>query len=195
MLRPHLGGLRVPYMIDQQLRGIAPAYLSFGPYVNDRDAALLIAACASTMRGDNLGRCRVGPIRWSKETAWLFSAFRGVVLKAVDHAYPFTYAGFAEPLVLTRYDAEEGSAQDWRMSANTGATSARKMTLVCELSQPADYEGSQLQIFGPTGQRSCDKQALGVFTVFPAYAPHRVTPITSGVRWTVTGHLAGPPFV
>jgi PKHD-type hydroxylase len=69
----------------------------------------------------------------------------------------------------------------------------RKLTMVAQLSDPADYRGGRLEINGdgrarqaPTGQ--------GSVVVFPSFALHRVEPVSEGERWSLTLWAHGPTF-
>lgn len=68
----------------------------------------------------------------------------------------------------------------------------RKLTVVAFLSNPDDYAGGGLEIDRdyplamPNGQ--------GSVCVFPSAVAHRVVPVTSGVRYSLTGWCRGPAF-
>ena len=68
----------------------------------------------------------------------------------------------------------------------------RKLSVVVMLSNPDDYEGGGLELdrsssgLVPNGQ--------GSVYVFPSLSEHRVVPITSGVRYSLTGWCRGPAF-
>jgi PKHD-type hydroxylase len=68
----------------------------------------------------------------------------------------------------------------------------RKLSVVALLSSPDDYEGGGLELnrkntnVMPNGQ--------GSVYVFPSILEHRVVPVTSGVRYSLTGWCRGPAF-
>lgn len=77
---------------------------------------------------------------------------------------------------------------------------ARKLSVVVNLSDPNDYEGGQLEFKDTFGEKVADTDLMqrirskGSVVVFPAYTPHRVTPVESGVRHSLATWVLGPPF-
>merc|ERR1712216_916999 len=57
---------------------------------------------------------------------------------------------------------------------------ARMLSATVQLSSPEDYVGGALQF--PTHDGG---KALGSMSLFPAFYPHRVTPTTSGSRYSI----------
>jgi PKHD-type hydroxylase len=58
------------------------------------------------------------------------------------------------------------------------------LSLTLFLSDPADYDGGELVIYFPTGERSV-KLAAGSAVLYPTTALHQVTPVTKGERLVV----------
>ncbi|TNF36303.1 MAG: 2OG-Fe(II) oxygenase [Deltaproteobacteria bacterium] len=78
----------------------------------------------------------------------------------------------------------------------------RKLSFVLQLSDPADYDGGDLELaayqlgYAPevlVAQRAAAR-TRGTLLVFGAFHVHRVTPITRGTRHALVGWLHGPPF-
>ena len=74
----------------------------------------------------------------------------------------------------------------------------RKLSVTCQLSDPNDYEGGNLEL----GELSEDmtlkiykaeKQKASI-TVFPSFVYHRITPITKGTRYSLVVWNLGVPF-
>ena len=83
-----------------------------------------------------------------------------------------------------------GHYQRWH-SDLFGAASTRKLSFTVQLSDPFAYTGGALEFIElaePAGRQQ------GAVVVFPSYAVHRVTPVTSGERVALVGWLHGPPF-
>lgn len=72
----------------------------------------------------------------------------------------------------------------------SGAPKDRKVTVICLLNDPREFEGGQLEI------KNVDVTPMkkGDVVVFPSFIEHRVTPVTKGVRKTATMWLTGPAF-
>jgi PKHD-type hydroxylase len=63
----------------------------------------------------------------------------------------------------------------------------RKITVICMLSNKEEYTGGILELEG-TGEMQMNK---GDIIAFPSFIPHRVTPVTSGIRKTATLWILG----
>lgn len=68
--------------------------------------------------------------------------------------------------------------------------SERKMTAILQLSDPNDYEGGNLEIMSD----KVDHKMQGSIIVFPSFHVHRITPVTSGVRYSAVCWISGPKF-
>jgi PKHD-type hydroxylase len=81
---------------------------------------------------------------------------------------------------------------DTHFSSVDALNTQRKLSVVALLSSPDDYEGGGLELnrentnVMPNGQ--------GSVYVFPSILEHRVLPVTSGVRYSLTGWCRGPAF-
>jgi PKHD-type hydroxylase len=93
--------------------------------------------------------------------------------------------------------AEYGPGQHYSWHVDTFLLSNRgydrKVTVVCLMNDPSEFEGGQLQL-------RFDRQDYTVPLVknsviaFPSFIEHQVTPVTSGVRYTATMWINGPEF-
>ena len=78
----------------------------------------------------------------------------------------------------------------------------RKLSLVVQLSDPADYDGAELELFQVHADAGDDELATfraqstaqGTVVVFPSFEYHRVTPLRSGMRHSLVSWVSGPPF-
>jgi PKHD-type hydroxylase len=71
-----------------------------------------------------------------------------------------------------------------------GGTRNRKISLILQLSDPGAYEGGEL-VFPETGTVSREQ---GWGCIFPAWVPHEVRPVTSGVRYSLVTWAVGSFF-
>ena len=88
---------------------------------------------------------------------------------------------------------EEGGHYNWHMDLN-GANmrgKSRKLSFSLLLNDPSEFEGGKLEFDGVTEQPD---QKQGTVIIFPSYAIHRVTPVTSGVRYSAVTWVNGPAF-
>lgn len=66
----------------------------------------------------------------------------------------------------------------------------RKISIVIQLSDPATYTGGDFEF--KEVETPTTFKAQGSVLVFPSYLQHRVTPITSGTRYSLVGWMEGP---
>jgi PKHD-type hydroxylase len=102
-----------------------------------------------------------------------------------------------QPLQLSKYTV--GEKYSWHMDYDH-KEQARKLTFNVVLND--DYEGGEFQFSwgspsAPYRKRVIKEEAMktpGRIVVFPSYYYHRVTPVTKGVRYSLTGWAYGPAF-
>lgn len=68
----------------------------------------------------------------------------------------------------------------------------RKISIVCLLSDPSEFEGGKLELKLYSTYEAPLKK--GSVIVFPSMIEHRVTPVVSGLRRTATVWMNGPRF-
>lgn len=92
--------------------------------------------------------------------------------------------------------AEYGVGQHYNWHTDTftlaGTPTDRKITVVCLLNDPVEFEGGQFEV-----RLYNDYPAplvKGSIIAFPSILEHRVTPVLSGVRYSATMWLNGPRF-
>jgi PKHD-type hydroxylase len=67
----------------------------------------------------------------------------------------------------------------------------RKLSCVLLLNDPSEYEGGELEL---EDFEEFKLEGKGSIVVFPSFLRHRVTPVTSGVRYTATCWAMGSAF-
>lgn len=90
------------------------------------------------------------------------------------------------------YRYEPGDFFDWHMDLGDGALANRKVTTLIQLTSPSEYEGGRLELFGNDHHTASVRR--GTILVYPSYIMHRVTEVTSGIRYSLGGEVLGPPF-
>jgi len=68
----------------------------------------------------------------------------------------------------------------------------RKVSCSVQLTAPDQYEGCDLHIRNKRNSMSLYPRTQGSIIVFPSYAHHAVTPLTSGTRYAMVGWFMGP---
>lgn len=121
------------------------------------------------------------------EFEWAFARLAGFIQRHAD--YGFELREIELPIKVQRYTV--GDFHDWHV--DLGAHAGRKLGLTVQLSDPDAYEGGDLRLFDPPSHRSALRER-GAATCFPSFLPHEVTPVTSGVRFSLTAWVMGPRF-
>ena len=62
------------------------------------------------------------------------------------------------------------------------------------MESPDEYEGGELQFSYYSNNFTRAKPPAGTAVIFPAWVPHRVTPIKSGIRRSLVAWMDGPLF-
>ena len=73
-----------------------------------------------------------------------------------------------------------------------GGNTDRKVTVVCLMNDPFEFEGGLLQL--RLYNEYTPELKKGSIIAFPSVIEHQVTPVTKGVRYTATMWISGPRF-
>lgn len=87
-----------------------------------------------------------------------------------------------------------GQHYDWHVDyfPLAGGETDRKVSVVCLLNDPDEFEGGVFQI--RLYSEFVAPLEKGTIIAFPSILEHRVTPVTSGVRYSATMWFHGPRF-
>lgn len=163
------------------------ALISLTTDLPHKDAGLVNGRAEETIR-----RTLIHWLAETEETAWVYQRLATIVARANREAFAFTLAGFEEDAQVGRY--AQGHFYDWHIDrGGRGLGRSRKLTVSVQLTDPAAYEGGDLEV-NPDGRIAVAPRGLGTAVVFPAYMVHRVAPITSGVRHSLVIWTHGPDF-
>jgi len=146
-----------------------------------------------TGSGVNRGirRSQVSWLSSNPDTRWVFEKLSDVVAKMNAQHFRFDITGFGEKLQLTNYDQSENGMYGWHQDYN--GSISRKLSIAVQLTDPAEYEGGNLQIL-TTGQPQNVRKQRGLIAIFPSYVLHQVTPVTQGSRQSLVAWVSGPAF-
>ena len=125
------------------------------------------------------------------DTRWIFERLANVGAQLNAEHFRFDLTGFGESLQLTHYDQSENGMYGWHQ--DYGSKISRKLSLAVQLTDPAEYEGGNLQVM-TTGQPINVRKQRGLIAVFPSYVLHQVTPVTQGSRQSLVAWISGAPF-
>ena len=137
---------------------------------------------------------RSSVVRWSHDLN-IKKMLEPYFLRANSAAFGFDLGSVHDmEIQFTEYDAQyRGQYKvhhdiDW----NNNTIQHRKLSMVIQLSDPADYEGGELQLTEVVNPVKNDLQKQGTVIVFPSYLQHAVTPVTEGKRYSLVLWLSGP---
>lgn len=166
----------------------------------DRIVAIADAAPASAarlvgrMQNDNLRRADLVWLDDVPGSDWVMERIIDIVRIANRDTFSFDLQSFSESAQVARYDAARQGHFDWHSDIGDGPLAAqRKLTMVIQLSDPADYDGGLLEVM-PSAHVHQACQTRGDATIFPSFMLHRVTPVTQGQRQSLTIWAHGPVF-
>lgn len=126
------------------------------------------------------------------QCAWLWQLLLSTV-ESLNHQFWRYDLDHIETLQFTRYD-RVGDHYAAHIDGHGHAVSQRKLSFVLQLSDPAQYVGSELQLHSVNGEFYSLPKTPGTLIVFPSFTVHRVTAITQGCRYSLVGWVKGPPF-
>ncbi|GAB3455374.1 2OG-Fe(II) oxygenase [Insolitispirillum peregrinum] len=180
----------------------APLWLGYPEAFSPEECASLIDMMifgthksAGLVNGKAEQSIRQTDIHWipeNDETSWVYQRLAQLVAQGNRDAFGYTLSGFDEDAQIGRY--QNGGFYDWHIDrGGRGIGARRKLTVSVQLSDPADYQGGELQL-NPDGRVVTAETAIGTAVVFPAYMLHRVAPVTQGVRHSLVIWTHGPDF-
>jgi PKHD-type hydroxylase len=141
---------------------------------------------------DSIRITRVARISPDPDIRPLFDRIAQVVHRLNQENYQFDVRGL-ENLQYTVYHGAEGGHYTWHVDHGPDNPTPRKISLSIQLTDPAQYEGCDLQ-FQTSGQISLAPRRRGAVIAFPSFVLHRVTPILSGTRKALVAWATGPDF-
>ena len=130
------------------------------------------------------------------EFGWLYDRLAAEVLLINDHFYQYDIRGLYEDIVFLKYTEFEDYGPgkfDWHRDTSGAAIVNRKITTIIQLSDSSDYENCDLYLW-ENGEIQCTERDKGSLISFPSWVSHRISPITSGTRYSLVTWTTGPPF-
>ncbi len=161
------------------------------------DAEARAFADAGIVRGvqsDNARRSRIAWLDEDGASAWVFRRLLDTFAQANREHFDFKLDAFGERMQVAWYGAGDGGFFDWHVDYGSGAiASRRKLTIVVQLSDGASYAGGALETNADGVVREASR-ARGSALMLPSFVLHRVSPVTSGARYSLTLWSHGPAF-
>ena len=132
----------------------------------------------------------------SDNSEWLFQKFSNIVSYVNYDHFMYDITHF-DAFQYTKYSSKDKQHYDWHVDegGNTFYSSVRrKMSASIMLSDPDEYEGGEFHCIlnGKVQEPVVLKPKKGDAIFFPSNIPHKVAPVTSGVRRSLVVWVLGP---
>ena len=134
-------------------------------------------------------------ISWDK-LADMLSPLVGTALQIgrMDFGYDLYDIHSSMTLNYNVYDSKSKDSYNWHIDATRQATNDMKFTLLINLSDEP-YTGGELKVWPKRDEQCVDNFSKpGSAFMFKSHILHKVEPVISGVRKTLTMFLYGPRF-
>lgn len=138
-------------------------------------------------------KARSTRLPYTAETAWIYERIGKSTQQVNEEHWNYDLTGFGEEFAYRMYDGDKTEHFDYHLDTGPETHMLRKLTVTLQLCSPDEYEGGDFDIY--MGRVTLHtKKAKGLFTFFPGFWHHRVTPVTSGQRRVLNGFTVGPNF-
>jgi PKHD-type hydroxylase len=145
---------------------------------------------------DSIRETKVAWVARNPRTEFFHRRLEEAVLALNARFFRFDLSGLAD-FQYALYGGPEGGHFDWHKDYGRDPSDPgrepRKLTLSLQLSEPADYDGCELQVRAGH-QIDIAPKERGTLVAFPANVLHQVTPITRGQRRSLVIWAVGPEF-
>lgn len=154
---------------------------------------------------EDKSQVRKSQIKWlgfDKKFEWLYYKIYNQIQSSNSNYWNFKLTEFKEPFQYTEYNSSYKGKYDWHIDLGSEKASFRKISITIQLSSPKEYEGGVLQLFDVNKGEYSDNEfpvlniekGLGNVILFPSFFPHRVTPVTKGIRRSLVLWVGGVSF-
>ncbi len=125
---------------------------------------------------------------------WVMDRLIKLVRASNADMFDFDLREFAESPQVARYSTANDGHFAWHSDIGDGPLARkRKLTLVVQLSKEGSYDGGNLEVM-PSAHIVAANRSQGSVTIFPSFQLHQVTPMTHGIRHSLTVWAHGPAF-
>ena len=155
-----------------------------------------IAKNKDLIKGETKEKTKVrdNQISWlyaSDNIEWVFRRVTDIVLSLNKQFFNFDLFGLHEGFQFTNYVApgnKYGKHTDRGLDIPV-----RKLSLSIQLTDPKEYEGGELFLYGDENGDEMKKEQ-GTLILFPSYVLHEVKPVTKGERNSLVSWVTGQQF-
>lgn len=126
------------------------------------------------------------------DNSWIFQRFANMALEANANNFKFDLWGMYEGIQYTVYKGGDKGFYCGHVDHGKNYYK-RKLSMVCQLSDPDSYSGGDLLIH-TKNHPIVMPRGLGTVICFPSWMLHEVTPVLKGTRRSLVLWISGPPF-
>lgn len=128
-----------------------------------------------------------------EENKWIYEKISNIVSIVNSLHFDYDISGITHGIQLIQYtsDSEIQGHYNWHVDSGPGDPSYRKISISAQLSDANDYRGCELLINNHAHEIVGSKER-GSVHLFPSYMLHKVSPITSGLRYALVIWIHGP---
>jgi len=126
------------------------------------------------------------------EKGWPLEQILEFGRQANNDRYKFELQGFLTYDVPQIMEYGVGGHYDWHIDVGNKVPN-RKLSFTIQLSDSSEYEGGDIEFLNTTVKKE-HLRKKGVAIIFPSFLPHRITPVTKGVRHAIVGWIHGETF-
>lgn len=142
---------------------------------------------------------RISTIRWfyEPENKDLSRIMMDHALFANREYFGFDISFGSHELQFTEYHGTNSGKYDWHHDVfwENKRHHDRKLSVVIQLNDPSTYQGGNFEFRMPHDPSELQLfRQQGSILVFPSFFEHRVTPVTSGTRYSLVSWIDGPKF-
>jgi PKHD-type hydroxylase len=123
---------------------------------------------------------------------WIYERCTSVVHKVNEEYFKFDLE-YIQDLQFTCYDEETPYYGKHIDTLYNYAGNPRKLSFTIQLSKPENYDGGEMALYLGSKDIILDKNQ-GMSFFFPSSTLHEVKPVTTGIRYSLVGWVAGPRF-
>jgi PKHD-type hydroxylase len=150
-----------------------------------------------------LDKKRNSTVVWMNDR-WIYREIQPYVEIANENAGWNYHWDWSESCQFTKYEGSKKGHYNWHTDCGLTPNQnnkVRKLSMIIPLVDGNEYEGGdfELNLNNPENENNIitikEAKIKGTVIVFPSFVWHRVTPVTSGTRYSLVNWHQGKPFV
>jgi PKHD-type hydroxylase len=150
-----------------------------------------------------LDKKRNSTVVWMNDR-WIYREIQPYAQLANENAGWNYHWDWSESCQFTKYEGSKKGHYNWHTDCGLTPNQnnkVRKLSMIIPLVDGNEYEGGdfELNLNNPENENNIitikEAKIKGTVIVFPSFVWHRVTPVTSGTRYSLVNWHQGKPFV